>query len=134
MDIRRMTMIVNQLERFDNAQVAKTSMKAFFNICEKWSLNTEEALLLMGEPSRGTFFKWKRGDATKLTKDQLTRVSIVLGVYKALRLLFPTAEQAHAWLNKPNTHFSGKPAREQFCKGNIISMLDLRRYLDAIRG
>ncbi|GAC34952.1 MbcA/ParS/Xre antitoxin family protein [Paraglaciecola polaris] len=129
-----MTTTVKKLDQFDHAQVAKTSMKAFFNICDKWDLNTEEALRLMGEPSRGTFFKWKRGDATKLTQDQLTRVSIVLGVYKALRLLFPTAEQAHAWINKANTHFNGKPAREQFCTGNMISMLDLRRYLDAVRG
>ena len=125
---------MNQLAQFDKTQVAKTSMKTFFNICEKWGLNTEESIRLMGEPSRGTFFKWKRGEATKLSQDQLTRVSIVLGVYKALRLLFPTAQQAHAWLNKPNTHFKGKPAREQFCKGSIISMLDLRRYLDAVGG
>jgi hypothetical protein len=129
-----MSTTAKQLKDFDTAQVAKTSLKAFFNICDKWGLNTDEALRLMGEPSRGTFFKWKRGEANKLTQDQLTRVSIVLGVYKALRLLFPTAEQAHGWINKANSHFGGKTAREYFCTGNIITMLDLRRYLDAVRG
>lgn len=129
-----MTTTANSIESFDSAQVAQTSLKAFFNICEKWGLTTDEAIRLLGEPSKGTFFKWKRGEASKLTRDQLTRISIVLGVYKALRILFPTAEQAHAWINKPNSHFGGRPAREQFCKGSIISMLDLRRYLDAVRG
>lgn len=123
---------VEQPEQFDTAQVAKTSLKVFFNICDKWGLNTDEALRLMGEPSRDTFTKWKQGDATKLTQDQLARVSITLGVYKALRLLFPTTEQAHGWINKPSTHFGGKPAREYFCTGNLTNMLDLRKYLDSV--
>lgn len=129
-----MTTTANTLERFDGAQVAQTSLRAFFNICEKWKLSTDETIRLLGEPSRATFFKWKRGEVTKLSSDQLTRISIVLGVYKALRLLFPTAEQADAWINKPNSHFGGRPAKEQFCQGSMLTMLDLRRYLDAVRG
>lgn len=115
-------------------EVARVSMKTFFNICEKWQLSTEEAMLLLGRPSRATFFKWKRETAKKLTDDQLTRISLVLGVYKALRVLFPTEQQANAWINKPNSYFDGKPAREQFCSGHILSMINLRRYLDAMRG
>lgn len=114
--------------------VAKASIKTFFNICEKWDLTVDEILRLLGTPSRATFFKWKRGEVSKLSQDQLTRVSIVLGVYKALRILFPTEEQANKWLSKPNTHFGGEPAKVKFCSGNILSMIDVRRYLDAIRG
>lgn len=114
--------------------VAKTSLNAFFNICDKWELSVDEVLRLLGTPSRATFFKWKRGDVSKLSQDQLTRVSIVLGVYKALRILFPTEEQANKWLSKPNTHFGGEAAKKKFCSGSILSMIDVRRYLDAVRG
>lgn len=124
----------NKLATFDKNEVAEVALRAFFNIVEKWQLRDQDSIALLGSPSRSTFYSWKRGNASALSPDTTERISLVLGVYKALRILFPTAEQAHQWINKPNTFFGGKPARESFCKGSIINMLDMRRYLDGMRG
>ena len=59
-----------------------------------------------------------------------------MGIYKALRILLPTAEAAHAWVKKPNTAhgFGGKSALERMLGGRVIDLADVRRYLDAERG
>ena len=33
-------------------------MRAFFQIAEKWKLSNEEAMALLGSPSKSTFHNW----------------------------------------------------------------------------
>ena len=72
----------------------------------------------------------------KLSADTVERISYVMGIYKALRILLPTAEAAHAWVKKPNAAygFAGKSALERMLGGRVVDLADVRRYLDAERG
>ncbi|BDU74055.1 MbcA/ParS/Xre antitoxin family protein [Mesoterricola silvestris] len=111
------------------------AIRAFFRISEEWKLSVEEQLDLLGMESRSTFFNWKRAQNARLDRDQLERVSHVLGIYKALRILFPSVEQANAWVKKPNAAplFEGQPALGRMREG-IRGLFAVRSYLDAQRG
>ena len=71
-----------------------------------------------------------------LSPDTLERISYILGIYKALRILLPTEKAANEWLHKPNNAplFGGRSALEKLMKGHVLDLADVRRYLDAERG
>lgn len=121
---------------FDADQLGSTALTAFFNITAAWGLSAEEERTLLGSPPRSTFFKWKSERASRLSADTLERISYVMGIYKALRILLPTAEAAHAWVKKQNTAqgFGGKSALDRMLAGRVLDLADVRRYLDAERG
>ena len=93
-----------------------------------------DARVLLGEPSRSTFYNWRNGKVSTLSRDTLERVSYIAGIYKALHLLFPQPDQANAWLKKPNSAFAGQSALDVMLAGSIVDLARVRRYLDAQRG
>ena len=42
-------------------EAASAGLRAFFKIAERWQLSNDEALILLGQPGRSTFFEWKKG-------------------------------------------------------------------------
>jgi len=116
--------------------LSSTALTAFFNITAAWELSADDERLLLGLPPRSTFFKWKSERSAKLGADTLERISYVMGIYKALHILLPTAEAADAWVKKPNTAaaFGGKSALDRMRGGRVLDLADVRRYLDAERG
>jgi hypothetical protein len=122
--------------RPDADEAGATALTAFFNITARWQLAAEEERTLLGSPPRSTFFKWKSERSAKLSSDTIERISYVMGIYKALRILLPTAGAADDWVKKPNraAGFSGKSALERMLMGRVVDLADVRRYLDAERG
>lgn len=108
--------------------------RAFFRIMEAWGVTDTQARVLLGEPSRATFYKYKKGAGGPLGRDTLERISCVLGIYKALQLLFPDSSQADAWMRKPNDAFGGRSALDHALGGQVVDLADVRRYLDTVRG
>jgi len=117
------------------AKKGAVALKAFFGITEKWSLTAEQERVLLGIP-KATFYRWKQQRAGSLNPDIFERISYILGIYKALRILLPSEQAANQWLHKPNTAplFGGKTALQKLMKGRVIDLADVRRYLDAQRG
>jgi len=126
--------------KFAPEHLSATALTAFFNIASAWGLSADDERTLLGSPPRSTFFKWKSERAAKLPpklpQDTLERISYVLGIYKALHILLPTAQAADAWVKKPNAALiaNGKSALERMRGGRVIDLADVRRYLDAERG
>ena len=112
------------------------ALKAFFGITDKWDLTSEQERILLGNVSRATFYRWKQQLAGHLDDNILERISYLLGIYKALRILLPNEKAAHAWIREPNTAplFGGYSALDKLLKGRVIDLADVRRYLDAERG
>lgn len=118
----------------DEKRISQTALKAFFNISQDWDLSTQQQQVLLGQPARSTFYKWRNGEGPSLPKDTLERISYILGIYKALRLLLPSQAQADEWPHKNNRDFAGETALAHMLKGNVLHLADVRRYLDARRG
>jgi uncharacterized protein (DUF2384 family) len=68
--------------------------------------------------------------------DTLTRLSAVLGIYQALRILHPTEEEGTAWLRRPHAApvFGGRPPMALLTSGTQDGLLSVRRFLDGARG
>jgi uncharacterized protein (DUF2384 family) len=118
------------LEEVDDKRLANVAFNTFFNIVERWSLPEETIILLLGNPEASQYEIWKQGEALEIDPNTLTRVSLVIGIYKALHTLFENSEQADTWLHRPNQMFGSKPALISLCSGELEEMYALRKYLD----
>ena len=70
-----------------------------------------------------------------LDEDRLTRISLLVGIYKALNILFGR-KLADAWITLPNANlmFGGGSPLQYMKKGGIPALLRVRQLLDARRG
>jgi hypothetical protein len=112
------------------------AMRSFLNIAERWKLSVDEQRGLIGWPAPSTYYKYKNGQVGTLSYDALTRVSLVLGIYKALHILYPDETLADRWVKLPNANplFVGKPPLALMVDGGIDGLYRVRRLLDARRG
>jgi hypothetical protein len=109
-------------------------MRAFFRMVELWELSLEQARVLLGQPSRATLYNWKAGKVRTLPHDTLQRISYLLGIFKALQILYAEATLADGWLQRPNAAFGGQSALERMLAGDITDLAAVRAHLDAARG
>lgn len=116
-------------------EAAAKLMRVFFRLADEWELTAGEQMQLLALP-RATFYQWRSGRVPALDRDKLTRVSYILGIYKALQILFPTTERAARWIRAPNAGplFNGQSALQRMLAGQIIDLHVVRQYLDAQRG
>jgi hypothetical protein len=117
-------------------QMSGPAIRTFFNVAEAWKLTNEEQRALLGWPPGSTFFKHKAGDIGTLSFDALTRISLILGIYKDLHVLYPEAELADRWVQLPNSNplFGGRPALALMTEGGMDALYAVRRLLDGRRG
>jgi uncharacterized protein (DUF2384 family) len=110
-----------------------TELDAFFALASVWALGAEQQIVLLGSPSRSTYFKWKR-DGGSVSTDTEERISHLMAIYKALQILFPDPDRADAWLRRPNRVFEGRTALDVMLGGRLQDIIRVREYIDAQRG
>jgi hypothetical protein len=112
------------------------ALRTFFNIAAAWRLSVREQRALLGWPAASTFHKYKAGDYGALSFDTLTRISLVIGIYKSLQVLYPEPEFADRWVRMPNSNplFDGRPALSLMTDCGIDGLYQVRRLLDGRRG
>ena len=110
------------------------AIKAFFKIAEVWDLKNDDARALLGSVSSGKYFDLKKHHKGALTQDELTRVSLLIGIFKSLNILF-SRKLANQWVSRPNSNplFNHAPPLALIRSG-IPGMMSVRRLLDSRRG
>jgi len=129
-------MIPNVAVKVDEKTKGRIALKGFFNIVDEWQLKPSQQKVLLGGIPNSTYAKYKALPDVRLSNDMLERISYILGIYKALRILFPTLKQASEWVSKSNTAvpFNGHSALDYMMVGRVTDLADVRRYLDWVRG
>lgn len=131
------------LDRFSpqrRRQLSGPGLRTFLKIADAWQLSELNRRRALGLPSRSTYHGWvakvRGGNDIMLSVDELTRISAVLGIYKALRILFPREEDASRWLRAGNNGvvFGGQTPLALIVSGPQDGLILVRRYLDAWRG
>lgn len=121
-------------------EVSSTAFKLFLRVAERWGLDGAQQMALLGDVPRSTFQRWKsrieRGEPIELTRDQLERVSLCLGIEKGLKLVFVDADAQLRWLKSINhdVPFHGEAPLQRMTDGGIVGLHATRKYLDAWRG
>lgn len=119
----------------ERERLSATALKAYRRLVGQWDLTGQQAAALLGV-SLSTWERLKPDAAEKsLTQDQMTRISALVGIYKALHLLFADG-MADRWIQLANTGplFDRRTPIAAMIEGGIPHMLEVRRYLDAVRG
>jgi Protein of unknown function (DUF2384) len=117
-------------------RLSGTAITTFVNIASKWGLTEPQARGLLGGIVSSTYHAWKNDPAhPTLNQDQLTRISLVIGIYKALQIYFgePWADR---WVTLGNRGplFGGQAPIDYMLRDGMPAMMQVRRMLDAWRG
>jgi hypothetical protein len=127
--------VVDLSAKAERERLSPSAIKAFFNIMAKWGVRDEDARALLGGTSNGQFYEMKKSPRRSLDADTLTRISCLVGIFKALNILY-SKELADAWVLRPNANriFGGETALAYMMRGGLPAMQVVRRLLDARRG
>ena len=122
----------------ERRRLSAAGLKAFFHIVEHWKVRDEDARELLGGISNGSYYQLKKNPRTpgkSLDQDKLTRISYLIGIFKALNILY-SQRLADQWMQLPNSHpiFAGRTPLAFIRSGGWQAMDTLRRLLDARRG
>lgn len=126
---------IPDLSRLETRErLSQSAVDGFFAIMDKWRVPIERAGDLLGGMARSSVYKLKTAAGT-LSQDELTRISYIVGIYKALHILLP-AELADAWISQKNDNilFDGQPPLAYMVKAGIPGLSQVRSLLDATRG
>lgn len=115
-------------------RLSAPALKAFFNIAARWKVRDEDARALLGGVTNGPFYEMKRKPERMLDTDRLTRVSYLIGIFKALHILH-SRKLADEWVRLPNSNpiFDGETPLAYMIRGGLPAMQTVRRLLDARR-
>ncbi len=116
-------------------RLSGSALRAFFNLVDRWSLRDEDARALLGGISNGPYYAWRKKPDRMLDADTLTRVSYLVGIFKALNILYGE-RLADEWVKLANANpmFSGRTPLAYMKAGGAPAMQNVRRLLDARRG
>lgn len=120
---------------------AGAGLRAFARIVDKWRLPVVDAMALIGIESRSSYYDLlkrarKSREVKGLNHDQLDRLSYLLGIYEAIRVLFPHSEETRdQWITRTNgaSIFGGRAPLE-IMRANMIGLYQTFAYLAAERG
>lgn len=126
---------VDLSRRENRIRLSPAAIKGLLRIAEHWKLRDEDTRALLGGMSSGSFYGLKGRHGKTLDEDQLTRASLLVGVFKALNILY-SQKLADSWISLPNTNpmFGGDSALNYMKKGGIPALMRVRQLLDARRG
>jgi antitoxin Xre/MbcA/ParS-like protein len=106
-------------------------------LLDHWKLpaNDQAALLGLSAQSRSTIARYRRGEPFADSADLLARAGHLLGIHKALRIVFPhDRDLVYRWIGAPNRRFGGAAPLDIMKRHGYEGILAVRRYLDFERG
>lgn len=112
---------------------AAAMFRACMNLFRLWRVSDTDAAILLDLPNR-TLARWKTGTIGRVSRDQKARLSNLMGIHKALRLIFREPDRAYAWIKASNQTFGGRSALDVMLGGDLTDLMRVRRYLDSERG
>jgi hypothetical protein len=112
---------------------AATMFRAALGLFQRWSVTDDQAAILLDLPVR-TYRRWKAGELGRIDRDGKARLSNLMGIHKALRIIFSDASRGYGWIKAPNAAFGGRSALDVMLGGELTDLMRVRRYLDAERG
>jgi hypothetical protein len=107
-----------------------SAIKAFFRIADAWNLKTDDRAVLLGVSER-TVPRWKNDPmAADPSRDQVERLSYILGIYGGLHSILGEVSLADEWVARANLDFGDQSPMERMLAGNVGDLAFVRAYVD----
>jgi len=126
-----------------DANHSTAGLRWLFERRERWELTMDQLGELLGGVRRRTLADWRKrvtgGEKVDVSRDTMERISLLLGIHKALVLITPSGHEAMAfdWFRKPIDlmGLQGQSIRDYLLEqGSMDALYYVRRNLDAMRG
>jgi len=126
-----------QAQGFSKSQCV-AGLRAAVGILEKWRASSDQACRIL-RISRSTYTRARQRDAdwaVALDSDQMQRISFVLNIHAALRLVFDNPDNVYGFpaMANHNEFFNGRSPLEIMAQGDMISLYETFRRIDVLRG
>ena len=115
----------------DEIEAMQRAVGAIFG---RWGVIDVDAAVILGGISPKTYRRWREGQYGRVNRDLADRMSHILGIHRALRIIFAEPAQGYRWMNRPNARFAGQTPLQLLLRGGMEDLRRLRRYLDSVRG
>ncbi len=112
---------------------AAAMFRAAVMMFAKWDITDDQAAILLDLPVR-SYRRWKAGEQGRIDRDGKARLSNLMGIHKALRIMFREPERGYRWIRASNDAFHGVSVLDIMLGGDLTDLMRVRRYLDAERG
>ena len=127
--------LVDLNSKAERERLSRSALRGFFRIAGHWKVRDEDARELLGGLSSSAWYEWKKNPDRILEVDRITRISCLVGIYKALHILYGD-KLADEWVALPNSNriFAGRTPLAFMLAGGLLAMQTVRKLLDARRG
>jgi hypothetical protein len=127
--------LIDLTDKAERERLSPAAIRTFFNVMNRWGVRDEDARLLLGGVSNGAFYEMKKKPERVLETDRLLRISYLIGIFKALNILY-SDKLADRWIQLANSNriFGGQAPLAYMIKGGLPALQTVRRLLDARRG
>ncbi|MBA0239826.1 antitoxin Xre/MbcA/ParS toxin-binding domain-containing protein [Stenotrophomonas maltophilia] len=118
---------------YEDPELSGAGIRAFTQIAKAWDLTDEEMNAILGQPVDGAFAQPAADSTEGLPRETIERISYVLGIYRALHIIFPNRRQADGWVRRPNTGsaFNGNTALSLMCTGLLSDLAAVHQHLES---
>jgi hypothetical protein len=117
-------------------EVAAIGLKTVFNILDRWGCSPDTAWHILGM-KKSTYYKNKdKAHTPKLSRDQIERISYILNIHAALRVVFDNPTNVYGFMSMQNFNpfFNGSAPLEIIAKGNFGALYETFKRIDSLRG
>jgi Antitoxin Xre-like helix-turn-helix domain len=132
----RFDVAANLADHATRKRLSATGIRAFLRMMDRWGIKDNDARDLLGGVSSGSFYSLKKEPGKRaLDQDTLTRISLLIGIFKALNILY-SERLADAWITLANSNpmFRGSTPLAYILRHGQLGMFEVRQMLDARRG
>lgn len=123
------------LQPVTEPEKAAVIVTAVVRAAEAWRLTDQEAADLFDVPVATWTLMKSNTFRGRLDQDNLTRASLIIGMFKGLRILF-SSPLNRSWPKMANNGpgFNGRSPVQVMIEGDVPTMVAVRRHIDALRG
>lgn len=113
-------------------------LRTAINILDKWSASVKQAsLILRISPSAIAHAKNKENTdwTVNLDLDVMQRISLVLNIHSALRLIFDNPENVYGFVGMKNDNefFNGRTPMDIMAQGDLVSLYETFKQINYLR-
>ena len=112
-----------------NEEFSLVGLKTFINIMHQWDVEQNKQSVILGLDIQEVIKERALCNEIILPEASLIRISHIIRIYKSLRMIFASENQANAWIHKPNASFDGNSALKVILGGKISDLEKVSGYL-----
>lgn len=115
------------------AEKGRVALKGFFGVSKEWNCTVDDQLGLLGGVSEETLRQYADLPRIQLPLNTLERISLLLGIYKALHAQYPDPHRANQRIRLATSEppFAGLSPIEFMARGSLSNLRLVRRYFDS---